>query len=152
MAYINKADGDMACLLSTFAGFLDDELKKPKSSMHKYAKKAKCIMSYCETIINDMLADIEPAQRNYLAKKMSAQQLVVTFKGDVRADKELSIVPSDALAALVNSESLYSPCLGCDMTGERAKKHCKWHDTLLALGCTGYKDNDRTDCPFKRGL
>lgn len=148
MSYVNRYTKDVVIVLSGFAGYIDLLLSENNKCVQPYTKRLKTAQTYCATIIDGILHDVDETQRNMLAKQ--AQHTTVLLVPDEQAKRtpELCVIDMNTVNQLINSA--FGECFLCEKTVRDARE-CLLRKNLLAAGAEAY-DNGKGTCPFKRGL
>lgn len=148
MSYVNRYTKDVVIVLSGFAGYIDLLLSENNKCVQSYTKRLKTAQTYCATIIDGILHDVDETQRNMLAKQ--AQHTTVLLVPDEQAKRtpELCVIDMNTVIQLINSA--FGECFLCEKTMRDARE-CPLQKNLLAAGAEAY-DNGKGTCPFKRGL
>ena len=148
MAYLNRYTKDVVTVLSGFAGYLDTLLEENQRCIQAHTKRMKTMRTYCKTIIDDILEDIDADQREMLAKQAKRTTILLVPDEQAKRTPGLCVIDANAVNQLINSA--FSECFLCEKTMRDARE-CPLRKNLLAAGAEAY-DNGKGECPFKRGL
>lgn len=148
MAYVNRYAKDVVTVLSGFAGYIELLLSENHKCVQPYTKRLKTAQTYCATIIDGILRDVDETQRNMLAKQAKHATVLLVPDEQAKRTPGLCVIDANTVNQLINSA--FSECFLCEKT-MRAERECPLRKNLLAAGAEVY-DNGKGVCPFKRGL
>lgn len=111
ISYVNRYTKDVVIVLSGFAGYIDLLLSENNKCVQPYTKRLKTAQTYCATIIDGILHDVDETQRNMLAKQ--AQHTTVLLVPDEQAKRtpELCVIDMNTVNQLINSA--FGECFLC---------------------------------------
>lgn len=148
MAYVNRYAKDVVTVLSGFAGYIELLLSENHKCVQPYTKRLKTAQTYCATIIDGILRDVDETQRNMLAKQAKHATVLLVPDEQAKRTPGLCVIDANTVNQLINAA--FSECFLCEKT-MRAERECPLRKNLLAAGAEVY-DNGKGVCPFKRGL
>ena len=148
MSYVNRYTKDVVIVLSGFAGYIDLLLSENNKCVQPYTKRLKTAQTYCATIIDGILHDVDETQRNMLAKQAQHTTVLLVQDDQAKRTPELCVIDMNTVNQLINSA--FGECFLCEKTMRDARE-CPLRKNLLAAGAEAY-DNGKGTCPFKRGL
>lgn len=148
MVYVNRYTKDVVTVLSGFAGYIELLLSENHKCVQPYTKRLKTAQTYCATIIDGILRDVDETQRNMLAKQAKHTTVLLVPDEQAKRTPGLCVIDANTVNQLINAA--FSECFLCEKT-MRAERECPLRKNPLAAGAEVY-DNGKGVCPFKRGL
>ena len=146
--YLNKQQKQMACELEGFRGAFLYYLNHYQKEIAGHEKRIKTIRTYCQTMIDSLLADLDEDHEIFVKRHMKNIELVLEPTDIAKKNPVIVILNTQDVGELCRAAQWQ--CIGCELD-KIAQKKCELRGLFLRCGAVA-RDNGKGVCPFKKGL